>query len=401
MSVEHLVVVGASLAGVRAVEGARAAGFSGRITLLGAEPELPYDRPTLSKRFLLDDAPVPVRLGDVGALHMTLRLGEPARGLDAAARRVLVGDGTIDYDALVVATGATPRCIPGTEDLAGVTPLRTLADAATVRASLETACRVVVIGAGFIGSEVASAARKRGLDTTIVEALPVPLSRSVGAEVGALLTDLHRAAGTRLELGVGVERLLSAGGHVTGVRLRDGRTLAADCVVVGVGVTPATAWLGGAVELHADGGIICDPAMRTSQPGIWAAGDVAHVPQSLFDGDLMRLEHFTSAAEQGALAGRNAVSDAAETLVTVPYFWSDWYDHRIQFVGTPRADEVAVIGGPGSGAVALYRRGRRVVGALAIDRPRDVMKLRRRIADRAPWDEARSFVHQLSPARVA
>jgi NADPH-dependent 2,4-dienoyl-CoA reductase/sulfur reductase-like enzyme len=401
MSVEHLVVVGASLAGVRAVEGARAAGFAGRITLLGAESELPYDRPTLSKRFLLDPAPAPVRLGDLGALDVTLRLGEPARGLDPAARRVRVGDGTIGYDALVVATGATPRWIPGTEDLGGVTPLRTLADAATVRASLERASRVVVIGAGFIGSEVASAARKRGLETTIVEALPVPLSRSVGAEVGSLLTDLHRTAGTRLELGVGVERLLSADGHVTGVRLRDGRTLAADCVVVGVGVTPVTAWLGGAVELHADRGVLCDAALRTSQPGIWAAGDVAHVPQSLFDGDLMRLEHFTSAAEQGALAGRNAVSDAAETLVTVPYFWSDWYDHRIQFVGTPRADEVAVIGGPGPGAVALYRRGRRVVGALAIDRPRDVMKLRRRIADRAPWGEACSFVQQLSPARVA
>lgn len=390
--VQRLVVVGASLAGLRAVQAARAAGFGGRVALVGDEPWAPYDRTSLAKAFLTDADPAMVALASDrelrDELEVELHLGVRAEALDPDRREVTAGGRVLAYDSLVVATGARPRLLPGTEGVRGVLALRTLADARGVRACLDSGPRVVVVGAGFIGSEVASAARARGLEVTVVEALPVPLSRSVGTVVGQLLTDLHRAAGTRLELGVGVSGVRQAGGAVTGVELSDGRVLDADLVVAGLGVTPATDWLGGSLALHADGGILCDDALATSAPGVWAAGDVAHAPQALFDGDLMRLEHWTSAAEQGSLAGRNAVSSEVDRLGGVPYFWSDWYGHRVQFVGTPRADEVRLVGEPGPGAIALYRRGERVVGALTIDRPRDVMKLRRRVADRGGWEEA-------------
>lgn len=396
MTVEHLVVVGASLAGLRAVEAARTSGWHGDITLVGAEPHLPYDRPPLSKAFLAADKPAsfaPFRTDTELAsdLGVRLRLGQPATGLDTQQRRVLLGADSVTYDALVIATGARPRPLAGCEGISGVHPLRSFDDALAVRSALDAGARTVVIGAGFIGSEIASAARKRGLPVTIVEQLPVPLTRSLGPEPGDVCADLHRAAGTGLRLGVGVAALESRNGRVTGVALDNGEVLPADLVVVGIGVIPSTEWLAGSgVALHdGDGGVVCDAAMATSVPGVWAAGDLAHVPLGLFDGDLMRLEHWTNAAEQGALAARNALSSGVpEQLDTVPYFWSDWYDHRLQFVGTPRADEVRIVGPRGSGMIALYRRDDRVVGTFTIDRPRDIMKFRRRIVDRCAWDEA-------------
>ncbi|MFJ1765438.1 NAD(P)/FAD-dependent oxidoreductase [Amycolatopsis sp. NPDC088138] len=374
-----LVVVGASLAGLRAVESARRTGYRGRIVLLGAEDHLPYDRPPLSKAFLDAGGPAVVTpfhpetvLRD--ELGVELMLGAPAESLDTAARAVTAGGAAIRYDALVIATGATARRLPGAR------ALRTAEDAVAVRAALDEGARTVVIGAGFIGSEVASAARKRGLPVTLVEAAPVPLVRAVGAEAGAALAGLHDAAGTDLRLATEVV------GVGNGVHLATGEVLPADLVVAGIGAVPATSWLeGSGLTLHErDRGVVCDATLAAGPPGVYAAGDVAHVVNPLFDGEPMRLEHWTNAAEQGAAAARHALDPAsARALQPVPYFWSDWYGHRIQFVGTPHADEVLVQGG-----TTLYRRADRVVGALTVDRPREIMKHRRRIAARAPWSEA-------------
>ncbi|WP_116045490.1 NAD(P)/FAD-dependent oxidoreductase [Amycolatopsis palatopharyngis] len=395
----RLVIVGASLAGLRAVESARRNGFTGEIVLVGAEEHLPYDRPPLSKAFLRQDGPahvVPFRpereLRE--ELDVDLLLGAPAEGLDTTAREVTVAGMGLPYDALVIATGATPRSLAGTAGVAGVHALRTKDDAVSIRNGLDAGARTVVIGAGFIGSEVASAARGRGLPVTVVEALDVPLSRAIGSEAGLACAELHRANGTELRLGTGVSGIESTGSRVTGVRLDSGAALPADLVVLGIGVTPATGWLeGSGVDLHeSDRGVVCDATLATSAPGVYAAGDVAHVANPLFDGELMRLEHWTNAAEQGAAAARHAVDPAgARALATVPYFWSDWYAHRLQFVGTARADEVAVLRRDDAGLVALYRRGDRIAGALTVDRPKEIMKYRKRIADSGPWTEALAF----------
>ncbi|WP_410673306.1 NAD(P)/FAD-dependent oxidoreductase [Amycolatopsis sp. cmx-4-68] len=379
-----LLVVGASLAGLRAVESARRTGYRGRIVLVGAEEHVPYDRPPLSKAFLDPGHPGRVEPFHPEAvlrdeLGVELLLGAPAEGLDTEAREVVVAGKAVRYDALVIATGATARRLPGAR------ALRTAEDAVAVRAALDEGARTVVIGAGFIGSEVASAARKRGLPVTIVEAAPVPLVRAVGEVAGAELAGLHRAAGTELRLGAEVT------GVAEGVRLFTGEVLPADLVVAGIGAAPATAWLeGSGLTLHErDRGVVCDATLAAGPPGVYAAGDVAHVPNPLFDGEPARQEHWTNAAEQGAAAARHALDPAsARPREAVPYFWSDWYGHRIQFVGTPRADEVVSVA---AGGVTLYRRGDRIVGALTVDPPREIMKYRRRVAARASWDEALAF----------
>ena len=398
MSVRRLVVVGASLAGLRAVEAARRAGYDGRLTLVGAEEHLPYDRPQLSKAFLAagsGEAIVPYRseveLQD--ELGVELVLGAPAEQLDADRRVIGVAGEEIPYDAAVIATGATSRGLAGVVEPHGVHHLRTVDDALAVRRALDSASRVVVVGAGFIGSEVASAARARGLAVTVVEAAELPLVRSVGPHVGEVCVRLHHDNGVQVLLGRGVAGFEEDAGRVTGVRLSDGTVVAADLVVLGLGVSPATGWLRSSpVALHeGDGGVLCDATLATGVPGVYAAGDVAHVVSPLFDGESMRLEHWTSAAEHGAAAARHALDpDAARPLATVPYFWSDWYGHRLQFVGTPHADEVVVTESAVSGYTALYRRGDRLVGALTIDRPRDIMKMRRSIVARRPWSDIRA-----------
>ncbi|MEV5551885.1 FAD-dependent oxidoreductase [Streptomyces sp. NPDC052309] len=389
-----LVVVGASLAGLRAVEGARRAGFGGPVTLIGAETHLPYDRPPLSKTFLDGTAEPPFYRTEqtlVEELDTRLLLGEPATGLDCRNRVVAVGDREIPYDGLVIATGATARGIPGTEHLAGVHTLRTLDDALAVREALDAGARTVVIGAGFIGSEVASGARKRGLPVTIVEALPTPLVRAIGTAMGEACSALHAANGTDLRCGVAVSAI-EGDGRVERVRLADGTVLPADLVVVGIGAAPATDWLVGS-GLTLDNGIVCDEYLATGRPGVYAAGDVARWVNPLF-GRHMRLEHWHSAAEQGGAAGAAAaVPGSAKPYETVPYFWSDWYDTRIQFVGVPDADEVEVVLGDAAAGqfVALYRTGDRLTGALALNKPREIMKFRALIGRRAGWADALAF----------
>jgi NADPH-dependent 2,4-dienoyl-CoA reductase/sulfur reductase-like enzyme len=382
---DSFVVVGASLAGLRAVEAARREGFSGRVTLIGAEPHLPYDRPPLSKEFLEPEAEERYFAEEAHLrddLGVELLLGEPARTLDPAGRRVLTDTRTVPFDTLVIATGSTPRTLPGG---AGIT-LRTLDDARRLRTHLHTGARVLVVGAGFIGSEIASAARKLGNRVTVVEAAPVPLIRAAGPELGPALAALHRRHGTDLRLGVSVDRV--RGRHVD---LSDGTTLEVDLVVVGIGARPATGWLAGSgVALHeVDGGVLCDEYLRTSVPGVFAAGDVAHFPNDLMDAPLMRLENWTAAAETGAAAAHNALADP-RPFRTVPYVWSDWYGSRIQFVGVPAADETRVVVGDLDGPrfVALYRSGERVAGALAVGEPGKIMKYRRLIQQRASWETA-------------
>ncbi|MFL6059591.1 MAG: NAD(P)/FAD-dependent oxidoreductase [Marmoricola sp.] len=393
----HLVVVGASLAGLRAVEAARKAGHEGPITLIGAEVHVPYDRPPLSKDFLAatDDGGEPERPYFREAEYLTdelgveLVLGAPATSLDTEARIVHVGDRAVSYDALVIATGADARVIPGSTHLAGVHAVRSLDDSVAVRAALEAGARTVVIGAGFIGSEVASSAKKRGVDVTVVEALPTPLVRATGTEMGHAIASLHARNGTTLLCGNGVAAIEGTD-RVERVVLDDGTVLPADLVIVGIGVSPNVGWLEGS-GLRIENGIVCDENLFTGVPGVYAAGDVASWHNATLD-RRQRMENWTAAAEQGAAAARNALDpENAKPYGTVPYFWSDWYDVRIQFVGAPEADEVRLVEGDvdqGGRWVALYREGERLIGALTVNGQTEIMKYRVMISKGATWDEA-------------
>ena len=410
MNVSRLVVVGASLAGLRAVEAARKAGFEGAITLIGAERHLPYDRPPLSKDFL--DAAKPdaeelipfFRSDDVFAdeLRLELLLGAPATGLDIGRKVVLIGDREVGYDALIIATGSQLRTLPGSGHLDGVHGLRTLDDSLAIRAALDAGARTVVIGAGFIGSEVASSAQKRGVDVTLVEALPTPLVRATGTVMGAAIASLHDRNGTKLLCGTGV-KAVEGDGHVERVVLDDGTVLEADLVVVGIGVIPCTSWLEGS-GMTIDNGVLCDETLWTGVPGVYAAGDVANWLNPMF-GVRQRMENWTAAAEQGAAAARNALDpENAKPYGTVPYFWSDWYGSRIQFVGVPDSEEVLLVDGDVDNDdrwTALYRQGDRLVGALTVNRPTVIMKYRRMIGQRCSWSDALDFAAKRREAALA
>jgi NADPH-dependent 2,4-dienoyl-CoA reductase/sulfur reductase-like enzyme len=410
MTVQRLVVVGGSLAGLRAVEAARKAGFDGSITLIGAERHLPYDRPPLSKEFLdvTDsgvEAPIPFFRSDevfADELKVELVLGTPATGLDVQRKIVFVGDREIGYDALVITTGSQLRTLPDSEHLDGVHGLRTLDDSLAIRAALEAGARTVVIGAGFIGSEVASSATKRGVDVTVVEALPTPLVRATGTVMGAAIASLHDRNGTTLLCGTGVKSL-EGDGHVERVVLSDDTVLEADLVVVGIGVAPCTSWLEGS-GLTLENGILCDETLWTGVPGVYAAGDVANWFNPMF-GVRQRMENWTAAAEQGAAAARNALDpDNAKPYETVPYFWSDWYGSRIQFVGVPESEEVLLVDGDVDNDdrwTALYRQGDRLVGALTVNGQTVIMKYRRMIAQKASWGDALEFAEKRRASALA
>jgi NADPH-dependent 2,4-dienoyl-CoA reductase/sulfur reductase-like enzyme len=267
--------------------------------------------------------------------------------------------------------------------------LRTLDDALAIRNALEGATRVVVVGAGFIGSEVAATCRKRGLDVTVLEALPVPLVRGLGPVMGGACGELHRDHGVDLRTSTAVAGIE---GHrrVERVRLGDGSAIDADVVVVGVGVAPNTAWLEDS-GLTIDNGVVCDETCLAA-PGIVAAGDLARWPNPLFDGETMRLEHWTNASEMGVAAARRLLAgDTGEPFAPVPFFWSDQYDVKIQFVGRSDAeDDLEVVHGSVAERrfVALYGRNGRLVGALGFSRPRQLMQYRRMIAERATLADA-------------
>ncbi|WP_213575636.1 FAD-dependent oxidoreductase [Rhodococcus sp. USK13] len=402
---EHVVVVGASLAGLRAIQTAREVGFAGRLTLIGDENHLPYDRPPLSKEYLADgplttahEFPETADLAE--RLDVDVRTGTRAESLDVQGHTVTTSRGdVVSFDALLIATGVRARRLPGTDRLAGVHVLRNLDDAESIREALDTRARVVVIGAGFIGAEVASAAVKRGLDPIILEAAATPLVRAVGEEGGRGLARMHARNGVDLRCGVAVSEIVGDD-RVEGVRLADGTEIAADLVVVGIGADPATDWLETS-GLRIDNGVVCDETLRAGD-GIWAAGDVARWANPLFDAS-MRLEHWTNAGEQAAHAMENLLAPAdASPYQHVPYFWSDWYGQRIQFAGLPVGEPHVVSGNwDTDDLVALYRDGDRLVGALAVNRRGDIMKYRVQISRRGTWHAAMEFADKRNAAAAA
>lgn len=382
-----VTVVGASLAGLYAARALRGQGYEGRLVIVGDEPHRPYDRPPLSKDFLTGAADrAALELSDPEEereLDATWLLGVRATGLDPRGRAVRLADGReLRTDAVVIATGATPRTLGGV-DLAGVHTLRTLDDAEALRAELSGGpVRVVVIGAGFIGAEVASSCRSLGHEVTVVEAAAVPLVPQLGPDMAAFCAGLHAAHGVPLLAGTGVTALRGAAGRVHGVELTDGRVLPAEVVVVGVGVRPRTGWLAGS-GLPLDDGVRCDAGGATPLPTVVAVGDVARL-------DGHRAEHWTSATEQPAVAVRNLLAGRTVAEVTgVPYFWSDQYGVRLQFAGrtrpgdTVRIADGALADGPlaaGDGFLAVYERAGHPVAALAANRPRPFTRLRRELA---------------------
>jgi len=393
---ETVVVVGASLAGLRAAEELRRLGFDRRLVMVGAESHLPYDRPPLSKAVLAGEAQaddIVLRHQSSDDLDIDWRLGRRAVDLDVATRTVELDDGEqiTGERGVVIATGAAPRPLAGMPSLAGIYGLRTLEDCLAIRADLDAgARRVVVVGAGFIGSEVAATCRARHVDVTMLEALPAPMVRGLGPVLGDVLARLHRDHGVDLRTGVGVEGVDGLE-RVERVRLADGSTVDADLVVVGVGVAPATSWLD-ASGLTIDNGVVCDETLLAA-PGIVAAGDVCRWPNPLFDGELMRLEHWTNAAEQGIAAGaRLLVSDAAAApFAPVPFVWSDQYDVKIQVAGHVRGDDQLVLVDGSLDErrfVAAVGRGDRLVGAVGFSRPRVLMQYRRLVAEGTSWDDA-------------
>jgi NADPH-dependent 2,4-dienoyl-CoA reductase/sulfur reductase-like enzyme len=393
--VDNVVVVGASLAGFRAVEELRHQGYDGRLTVIGAESHLPYDRPPLSKQILsgkweLDRIALTPIGKEIADLDVDWRLGVAAAGLSLSARRVELADGArVPFDALLIATGAAVRTLPGQPELDGLHVLRTLDDCLALRADLERAPqRVVVVGAGFIGAEVAATARDRGLEVTVLEALSTPLQRALGDQMGTVCADIHRDHGIDLRLNIGVDGFEDDGhGRLTGVKLSDGTTVTTDVAVVGVGVVPTTGWLEGS-GLTIDNGVVCDETCLAAD-GVVAAGDIARWPNARF-GEVMRVEHWENAQEQGAHAARRLLGEA-EPYVPVPWFWSDQYDRKIQLAGRSSADDdVQVVDGSVDERrfVAIYGRGGRLVGVLGMNRPRVVMEYRQLIADGASWDSA-------------
>ena len=386
----RVVVVGASLAGLRAAEGLRAEGFDGELVVVGDEERLPYDRPPLSKELLqgrMETEETELR-PPIDGLGAELRLGCRAERLDLDRREVVLRGGErVAFDGLVIATGAAPRTLPGTHEMPGVFVLRTLDDALELRAELDEEPRVVVVGAGFIGSEVAASCRARGLDVTVLEALAVPLVNALGAEMGAAVSAVHLDHDVDLRCGVGVVGFEGTA-RVEGVGLSDGTVVPADVVVVGIGVAPVTGWLEGS-GLELANGVVCDSTCATAAPGVVAAGDVARWHNPLFD-EHMRVEHWDNANQQGRAAARTLLG-STEAFAPVPYFWSDQYDRKIQFVGRAAPyDEVAVVNGTVEerAFVAIYRRDDRIVGALSMNRPRLLMGYRSLIAERATWARA-------------
>jgi NADPH-dependent 2,4-dienoyl-CoA reductase/sulfur reductase-like enzyme len=397
----RIVVVGASLAGLSALETLRQDGFEGELIAVGAEPVLPYDRPPLSKQVLQGTwEPEKTELRDqpqYDVLGVTWHLGRRATGLDPAARTVTLDDGEpLAYDGLVIATGATPRWLPGSAGLEGVYVLRTLEECLALRAEFERASRVCVVGAGFIGAEVAASARQRGLDVTVLEALPAPLARAFPAEMGAACAALHLDHGVDLRCGVTVDGF-EGDGRVTGVRLGDGTVVEADVVVVGVGVVPETGWLESS-GLALDNGVVCDSTCATGAPGVVAAGDIARWPNNLF-GETMRVEHWSNAVEQGAAAAKRLLAGPGEAVdfSPVPYFWSDQYDAKIQFLGRCcPTDDVRIVNGSVDERrfVALFGRDGRLVGALAFSRPRLLMAYRKLLAAKTSFEDALTHAAQ-------
>jgi NADPH-dependent 2,4-dienoyl-CoA reductase/sulfur reductase-like enzyme len=385
----RVVVVGASLAGVHAAEALREFGFGGEVTLLGAEADLPYDRPPLSKDALRCGTDKTAALLRPASWYeekgVDLRLGVAGRGLDLSDRAVLLDGGErLRYDGLVLATGSAARVFDA-HAAATVHVLRTARDSARLHASLKRGRHLVVIGAGFIGLEVAATARELGLDVSVVEVAPVPLARVLGDEVGTWFLNHHAAHGVEVHCNTAVDAIEPSGSG-SKVRLRDGTVLAADVVVAGIGAAPAVSWLRESGLRLADG-VACDAYLRASAPGVVAAGDVARWYNPLFDEDL-RIEQWTNAVEQGRYAAQSLLGIANEPYAAAPYFWSDQFTAKMRFVGTANAAEsVHVEQADDRSLIALFGRDELLRGALCINAPRKLAIYRDAIVNKVPWHD--------------
>ena len=398
------VIVGASLAGINAARTLRLQGHAGSIIVVDADSERPYDRPPLSKQMLTGEWEPEKILLPAGKedLDLEFRLGVRAKAVDLGARQIALegADGTVAntaFDSLVIASGASARRLPDSAGIAGVHVVRTLADSLALRAELEAGpSRVVVIGAGFIGAEVASSCRKRGIEVTLVEAMPLPLERILGAEMGRVCAQVHIENGVDLRLGTGVLQLetetVDGVEKVVGVALTDGTTVATEIVVVGIGVTLNVDWLEGS-GLTLDDGVVCDNTLLAA-PGVVAAGDIARYPSARF-GRMLRVEHWETAIAGGEAAARRLLAEArGETPVVfdpIPWFWSDQYDRKIQLAGRPMPTDTCVVVHGSTDEfrfVALYGDGDRLTGVLGMNRPRHVVQLRALFEEGASFSEA-------------
>lgn len=387
MAFDRVVVVGAGLAGVRTAEELRRAGFEGEIVLLGDETHLPYDRPPLSKDVIRgerDETTLrPREFFD--EQRIDLRLGVTARSVDTDTRTVALADGTeLGYDELIVATGLRPRRIPGAADLEGVYVLRSMDDSRALRAAISPGARALVVGAGFIGCEVAASLRAREVDVVLVEPQPTPLASVLGPEVGSLVARLHTAEGVDVRAGIGLTELRGTG-RVTSAVLGDGTEIDVDLVVLGIGSVPVTEWLDGSgIEL--DNGVVCDAVGRTSAKHVWAVGDVAS--WQLPDGNRKRVEHWTNAGEQASVLAKALLTGDTDRVAQVPYFWSDQYEIKIQGLGAVApGDTVHIVRDDGRKFLAYYERDGRLVGVVGGGMPAHVMKNRMKIAAGAPIEE--------------
>ncbi|RMB80387.1 NAD(P)/FAD-dependent oxidoreductase [Streptomyces shenzhenensis] len=359
-AVRSVLVVGASAAGLTTAEALRRKGFTGTLTLLGAERELPYDRPPLSKQ-VLSGAWEPERAQlrstqALAALDAEFVLGDPAVGFDADSREVTTASGrTLTADAVVIATGVTARTLPDQRGVRGTHVVRNLEDAAALRADLLSARRVVVIGDGVLGAETAATARQMGLDVTLVGPQAAPMTEQLGPLVAGHLADLHLRNGVELRGGVLLDALHTQGGAVTGLRLSDGTELEADVVVTAVGCVPATDWLGNS-GLNLDNGVVCDAHCRAA-PGVWAVGDVARWHHQGL-GRPVRLENRTNASEQGLVVAADILGNGKPYL-PVPYFWTDQFDVKLQVHGiaSPVAQAEVVEGDPVDGRFVVRLEG--------------------------------------------
>jgi len=385
----RIVVVGASLAGLRAAQALRAAGHEDEVVVIGDEARRPYTRPPLSKELLVGDHTVEQCDFPSDEVDVEWRLGAAAVGLDRTAREVVLEDGArVAYDRVIVATGCRARrwTGPGAE-LEGLHTLRDLDDALRLRAALtDGRPRVAVVGAGFVGAEVASTARRLGLDVSLIDVAPHPLL-PLGPVLGGRTGGMHRERGVDLRLATGVKGFEGdERGRVRAVTLADGSLVEADVVVVALGAIPNTDWLAGS-GLTLDPGLVCDATLTSvDDPDVLGAGDVVSWPHPLADDETIRVEHWTNAAEQGAAAARNALAPPAERTPyrAAPYFWSDQYDTKIQAVGLPgRAERIELVeeSPEGDRLVAVGVRDGRVVAAIAFNAVRRLAWYRRQLAD--------------------
>ena len=395
----RVVIVGASLAGLRAAQALRKRGFAGSITLIGAEQHAPYDRPPLSKQLLTGEWPAQKLFFHArekhDALELQPRYGEAARSLWVREQAVeLVGGERVPYDGLIISTGARARQLSAANGLSGVHCLRTLEDALAIRSALEGRPRVVIVGAGFIGLEVAASCRKLGSPVSVVEPQPLPLLGPLGEQPARSLLELHRGHGVAFHLGRTVSAVTGAG-RVEQVRLDNGSELACDLLVVGIGVDPETRWLAGSgVELDARvGGVVCDATLATNVPNVVAAGDVVYWPNA-GGPERVCVPHWSNAVEQGAAAAARLLDGpSSPSFAHLPYFWSDQYDRKLQSAGSVRgSDQFELVQGSLDAAsfVGLYVRDGRLSGVLSSNAPAAFLRARKLIAQATPLSEARA-----------